>query len=159
MAEGYNNAAGVFVADRYVVKYKDKPHADGDNDNNWPVIRYADILLMYAEAINEKNNGPTQAAFAMVNDVRKRAGLAALPVTLNYNSFALAIEHERQVELAFEGHRWFDLVRTGRAVAVMSQHFKNMGRSTVVQNYHLLYPIPQTEVDVNPSLIKQNAGY
>lgn len=159
MAEGYNNAGGTFVADRYVLKYRDKPYADGDNDNNWPVIRYADIMLMYAEAINEKNNGPTQAAFTMANEVRKRAGLAALPATLNYNSFALAIERERQVELAFEGHRWYDLVRTGRAVAVMNQHFKNIGRSTVVQAYHVLYPIPQTEIDVNPSVMKQNAGY
>jgi hypothetical protein len=59
------------------------------------------------------------------------------------------------VELAFEGHRWFDLVRTGREVTVMNQHFK----STVVQDYNAVFPLPQTQIDINPEGIRQNPGY
>ena len=118
------------------------------------VLRYADVLLMYAEAINEAT-GPSTEAYDAINTVRKRAKLAPLPTGLSKAAFALAVEHERQVELAFEGHRWFDLVRTGRAVTVMNQHFK----STVVQDFNAVFPIPQTQIDINPAGIKQNPGY
>jgi hypothetical protein len=66
-------------------------------------------------------------------------------------AFRVAVEQERRVELAFEGHRWFDLVRTGRAAAVMA--------SKGMQPHHVLFPIPQSQIDINPSLIKQNPGY
>ncbi|WP_353718352.1 RagB/SusD family nutrient uptake outer membrane protein [Dyadobacter sp. 676] len=155
LALGYtDNVTGKYVADPYTLKFQDTPFADGDADNNWPVLRYADVLLMYAEAVNAVN-GPTAEAYDAVNAVRKRAKLAALPGGLSKPAFALAIEHERQVELAFEGHRWFDLVRTGRAVAVMNEHFKG----PVVQEFNAVFPIPQTQIDINPSGIKQNPGY
>lgn len=155
LATGYTDAQGVFIPDPYTLKYQDTPFADGDADNNWTVLRYADVLLMYAEALNEVNNGPTTEAYAAIDAVRKRASLAPLASGLSKAAFALAIEHERQVELAFEGHRWFDLVRTGRAVAVMNQHFK----APVVQDFNAVFPIPQTQIDVNPAGIKQNPGY
>jgi hypothetical protein len=155
LATGYTDAQGVFIPDPYTLKYQDTPFADGDADNNWTVLRYADVLLMYAEALNEVNNGPTTEAYAAIDAVRKRASLSPLASGLSKAAFALAIEHERQVELAFEGHRWFDLVRTGRAVAVMNQHFK----APVVQDFNAVFPIPQTQIDVNPAGIKQNPGY
>jgi hypothetical protein len=156
LATGYTDAAtGKFVADPYTLKYQDTPFAEGDADNNWTVLRYADVLLMYAEAVNEVNNGPATEAYDAINAVRKRAKLAGLPTGLSKAAFALAIEHERQVELAFEGHRWFDLVRTGREVIVMNQHFK----ASVVAEFNAVFPIPQTQIDVNPQGIKQNAGY
>lgn len=152
---GYtDNVTGKYVADPYTLKFQDTPFTDGDADNNWPVLRYADVLLMYAEAVNA-TDGPTTVAYDALNAVRKRAKLTALPIGLSKAAFALALERERQVELAFEGHRWFDLVRTGREVAVMNAHFK----APVVQDFNAVFPIPQTQIDINPSGIKQNPGY
>lgn len=155
MAESYT-ANGTVVNDKYTLKFRDVPYVDGDADNHWPVLRYADVLLMYAEAINEKNSGPSPEAYKAINDVRARAGLSALSAGLGHDAFALAMEHERQVELAFEGHRWFDLVRTGRALTVMNNHFAG---SITVKPFQLLYPIPQSQVSINPDGIKQNPGY
>lgn len=99
------------------------------NPVNWPVYRYADALLMQAECLNEIGFGNAQA-FTALNAVRARAGLPAktqgntnpaLAVNTQ-QEFRLAVEKERQVELAGEAHRWFDLVRTDRAVSVMTAH-------------------------------------
>lgn len=151
--------AGKTVLHNYVVKYSGTPAANLDSDNNWIVLRYADVLLMYAEALNELGfvaNGP---AFDLLNQIRTRAGLPiktfananpALQIT-SQAQFRLALEQERRVELAFEGHRWFDLVRTDRALAVLAD--KGM------QPHHVLLAIPQSQVDINPSMIVQNPGY
>lgn len=147
---------GTTINDKYTLKFRDVPYVDGDADNHWPVLRYADVLLMYAEAINEKNGGPSPEAYSALNSVRARAGLTAATAGLSHDAFALRIEHERQVELAFEGHRWFDLVRTGRALAVMNAHFAG---AITVQPFQLLYPVPQSQVTINPDGIKQNPGY
>lgn len=156
MAESYVSETGQTVNERYTVKFRDKPFVDGDADNHWPVLRYADVLLMYAEALNEKNSGPGTEALKYFNDVRARAGLLPLATIIDKNSFSLAIEHERQVELAFEGHRWFDLLRTGRAAQVLNTHFNN---TITVKPYQLLFPVPQSQVNVNPTGIPQNPGY
>ncbi|GAB3279821.1 RagB/SusD family nutrient uptake outer membrane protein [Larkinella harenae] len=156
LAVGYTDVVtGKFVADPYTLKFQDTPFAEGDADNNWPVLRYADVLLMYAEALNQANGSPTSEALDAVNAVRQRAKLAPLLTGMGKAAFALAIEHERQVELACEGHRWFDLVRTGRAVPVMNGHFKG----PVVEEFNTVFPIPQTQIDVNPQGITQNPGY
>lgn len=115
---------------------------------NFEIIRYADILLMYAEVTGDSE---------YLNMVRSRAGLpeygsAGYPSDL-YPTLDLAIEHERRVELAFEFHRFFDLVRTGRAIEVM----QSKGYSNINSN-RLLWPIPQSAIDVNPDLT-QNPGY
>jgi hypothetical protein len=144
------------VYDPYTIKYKDIPFTERDADNNWMVLRYADILLMYAEALNELNEGPNNEAYSMVNQVRARAGLDSLTDGLNKTDFAMALEHERQVELAFEGHRWFDLVRTGRALQVMNAHFHGV---IAIQPHQLLFPIPQRQININPTIIFQNDGY
>ncbi|MDB5241048.1 MAG: RagB/SusD domain protein [Spirosoma sp.] len=137
----------------YVYKYLD-PSATGNNDgnNNYPIIRYPDVLLMYAEALNEQN-GPASEAYAAVNRIRKRAGLADL-VDLNKDQFRDAVLLERRLELAFEGHRWYDLVRTKRLISAV----KAQNPTISVQERHYLLPIPQTERDVNPAL-EQNPGY
>jgi starch-binding outer membrane protein, SusD/RagB family len=93
------------------------------NPSNFVVYRYADAILMLAECLNEASF-PNADAFRYLNQVRVRAGLperTSANIT-SQNDFRLAIERERRVELAGEGHRWFDLIRTGRVEAVMSAH-------------------------------------
>ncbi|MBC6369171.1 RagB/SusD family nutrient uptake outer membrane protein [Algoriphagus sp. AK58] len=143
----------------YILKYRSTPAANLDADVNWIVLRYADVLLMYAEALNEVGyvaNGP---AFEFLNQIRTRAGLPALSSTnanpslriTNQTEFRLAVEKERRSELAFEGHRWFDLVRTGRAIEVLA--------SKGMQAHQALFPIPQSQIDINPGVMTQNPGY
>ena len=137
----------------YVNKYLD-PTATGNNDgaNNYPIIRYPDVLLMYAEALNEQAAGNADA-YTAVNRLRKRAGLPDL-AGLSQEQFREAILLERRLELAFEGHRWYDLARTKRLVSAI----KAQNPAIPVQDRHYLFPIPQTERDVNPAL-EQNPGY
>jgi starch-binding outer membrane protein, SusD/RagB family len=151
--------SGNTVNHNYIIKYAGVPAANLDGDNNWIVLRYADVLLMYAEALNELGYVADGPAFTYLNLVRSRAGLesktgtnsnAALQVT-DQASFRLAIEQERRVELAFEGHRWFDLIRTSRAVTVLAP----LG----MQAHHVLFPVPQSQIDINPTLVTQNPGY
>ncbi len=137
----------------YVFKYLD-PTATGNGDgaNNYPIIRYPDVLLMYAEALNEQGAGNAEA-YAAVNRLRSRAGLPAL-AGLNQADFRDAVLLERRLELAFEGHRWYDLARTRRLISAM----KAQNPAIVVQDWHYLFPIPQVDRDVN-SLLEQNPGY
>lgn len=88
------------------------------NDNI--IYRYADVLLMYAECLNE--NGNTSSAATYLNQVRTRAGLDNTTATTQAE-MDTAIENERLLELCFEGHRWYDLVRRGRITEVMENHF------------------------------------
>ncbi len=96
------------------------------------IYRYADVLLMYAECLNE--TGSTSQAATYLNMVRNRAGLENTTATTKA-AMTLAIENERLLELNFEGHRWYDLVRTGRITAVMESHFshRTQGLSAVAQ--------------------------
>ena len=119
------------------------------SDQNYIFIRLADILLLKAEALNE--TGDLAGAAALVNLIRTRAKLGNIPAN-NQADMRLAIEKERRLELAFEGIRWFDLKRTGRAIDVMT----TVGYH-VTQN-KLVFPIPQAELDKNTKLV-QNPGY
>jgi len=96
------------------------------------VYRYADVLLMYAEALNEGTS--TTEAVKYLNEVRTRAGVANTTAA-NQAEVRLAIENERFLELHFEGHRWFDLVRTGRITPVMEAHYQHRvpGLAPVIQ--------------------------
>ena len=147
--------ATISTADTILVKYGFAPAEQGESD--WPVIRYADVLLMLSEALNEEGYAADGEAFDLLNRVRNRAGLAALTAAevSDQEAFRRAIEHERRVELAGEGHRWFDLVRTGRFMEVMN------GKGFNVEPRHEVFPIPQREIDnVNdPTLLSQNTGY
>ena len=122
-----------------------------DASNNYPIIRYADVLLMYAEAQNEL--GQTADAYTYVNQIRTRAKLPPL-ANLSQTDFRDALMNERRWELCFEGHRWFDLVRTGTLVSTL----RAKGNANI-QDFHVLYPVPQRDIDVNPNLNPQNNGY
>ncbi|CAN5894946.1 hypothetical protein BH24BAC1_BH24BAC1_29560 [soil metagenome] len=130
--------------------------------NNYRFIRYADVLLMYAETLN--NLGRTADAYQYVSRVRQRAGLAPLSVAkpgLTQAQFQTQMEHERVTELAGEGHRWNDLARWGyfesqAKVDVLKQ--RDPAFSTFAVGTHHLLPLPQRDVDINPNLT-QNDGY
>jgi uncharacterized protein (UPF0297 family) len=127
------------------------------SDQNYIFIRLADILLLKAEALNE--TGDQAGAAALVDQIRKRAGLAKTTAA-SQADLRLAIEKERRLELAFEGHRWYDLKRTGRAIAVMNAAKGVNGQSLgyALTTNRLVWPIPQAELDKNIKLV-QNAGY
>ena len=122
------------------------PQTNGP-EHDWIEIRLGDVILMYAEALNENSN--TTAALTELNKIRTRAGLAASTATTQAE-VRQAILDERRLELAFEGHRWFDLVRTGTVDAEMGE--------TVNPNYYL-FPIPISEVLASGGVITQNPGY
>ncbi len=127
--------------------------ADEDN-NNVVVFRLAEMFLIRAEARAKQNNVMgSGSAQEDINVLRARAK-APLVATASQAQMLLIVEDERRMELAFEGHRWYDLVRTGRANAIMSAFSPNW-KST-----YELWPIPQTEIQNNPSLVgQQNPGY
>jgi hypothetical protein len=150
--------------DRNVVLEFDGNNARGA-DNGWTVIRYgpfdniqvlrlAEMYLIRAEARAQQDNisGGNSAA-ADINVVRQRAGVPLIE-GLSKNQVLLAIENERRMELCFEGHRWYDLVRTGRAQAVMDEFTSNWTSKDE------LWPIPLREIINNPALQNaQNPGY
>lgn len=132
-----------------------KPTVITDGGSDVVVLRYADVLLMQAEVENELGNTiPAQQA---LNKVRTRANLdnttAADQATLR-----LAIELERRLELIGEGHRWLDLLRTGKAIETMNAWFVAQNKPITITSKHLLFPIPQNQIDTDPS-IKQNPEY
>lgn len=128
------------------VKYgRTNAFSDDDAPNNWVVFRYADVLLMLAEAVGEGDEG-----YSLINQVRARAGLAAIDAS-SPGSFNEKLLQERRVELAFENHRWADLRRFGVAESVMSAHNKPI-------NGKIFFAIPQRELDLNSNLV-QNPGY
>jgi hypothetical protein len=147
------------IGERYNQKAWVPAHS-GLQDNgpgNIRVLRYSDILLLAAEALNE--NGKPAEALVYLNQVRKRArgtNNFILPdvTTTNQSELREKIYKERRVELALEQHRWFDLLRWGRAGSVMQA----LGK-TFVGGKHELMPIPQTEIDLTSEKIKQNPMY
>jgi hypothetical protein len=121
---------------------------------NFPVLRYADVLLMYAEVLNEQEGAP-QEAIDMLNRVRERADLD--PIFPNSKEeFQLALEEEYRKEFAFEGQYWFYLVRSGRAVTVMNNFFEEMGQNITIDQKDLIYSIPESEMNIFPGLYEQN---
>ncbi|GHB80031.1 RagB/SusD family nutrient uptake outer membrane protein [Persicitalea jodogahamensis] len=148
----------------YCNKYK-PPIAAPDNraGDNFPILRYSDVLLMQAEVLNEQ--GKTSEAIPLVQMVRNRAKLTTPISATDKVSLQNLIAKERQVELCFENHRWYDLKRTGKAIEVMTAHGKREiamkpylyeGAYNITPN-KLLAPIPANEVLVNK--LTQNPGY
>jgi len=123
---------------------------------NFPVIRYADVLLMYAEALNEINGGPTQEAYDAINKVRERAHIADLAPELNQSDFREAVFLERRKEFIQEGNRWFDLSRRGGTY--LYDALKKFPAKTGAAVKDTLYPVPQSEIELNP-LLTQNPGW
>ena len=146
----YQNT-GYFV--RKYAPLKANTAGDGAIPLNWAnnirEIRYADVLLMAAEAI-VRSGGSESTAQNYLNQVRARVGLAA--VTSSGNDLLEAIYTERRMELALEGHRFFDLVRTGKAASVL-------GSKGFVAGTHEFLPIPQSEIDLSNNALEQNTGY
>ena len=148
------NASGAADTRRAVTLHADGRTAikfpkDGGlgSEHDWIELRLGDVILLYAEALNE--NGNTAAALTQLNRIRSRAGLADSSAT-SQADVRQAIQDERRLELAFEGHRWFDLVRTNTVNAEMGE--------TVSSNYHV-FPIPTSEVRSTNGVITQNTGY
>jgi hypothetical protein len=166
----------IYFGKIYVKKYISNLIYENDGENDWPVIRYADVLLMLAEA-----QGFTPNSVALINQIKTRAGLLPLTNITTEAAFEKALSDERRWEFAFENQRWFDLVRFKTTmnsidpIAVLKTHFSNM-YSTHYAQYpqplslielqnlitpeKLLLPIPQREIDINTTIvIAQNPGY
>ena len=128
------------------------PAANNETSADFPVMRCAEVMLMYAEAVNELSTVPTQEALDALNAVRTNAGLAGktLEELPTKETFRQAVYKERRLELALECDRWFDIVRTGQMATVFPG----------IATYRQLYPIPQTEIEnVNDKTGWQNEGY
>jgi hypothetical protein len=127
------------------------------SDNNYIFYRLADVLLLKAEALNEL--GDVNGAATLVNQIRTRAKLSNTTASTQ-DAMRSAIALERRLELAFEGHRWFDLKRTGQAIQVMNNATGANGENLGYQlnQNTLVWPIPQSELDKNKQLV-QNPGY
>ena len=178
-------AQEIYLGDRYLSK-KYAMYTDGDGGKTYKlahatrgpinnkVIRYADVLLMYAEACCELGGADLTAAKNALNEVRTRAGLATFPgytykvnginqtTTDTQEDLRKAIRHERRVELAMEAHRWFDLCRWGIAKATLEAYIARESEAAKAEfgtfaPKNVLFPIPQKEVEL--SGIKQNDGY
>lgn len=160
---GYKDANGNFVAvlpttsQTYTKKYLTPVATSNDSRANWKVIRYADVLLMYSEVLNENGKTteaqlPSSNANATLNKVRARAGQPEI-TGLSQNALRDQILQERRLELCFEGNRWFDLVRTGRAINVMQPYG--------MKSHMTVFPVPLSQVLLinNPSIFPQNDGY
>ena len=128
------------------------PATNNETSADFPVMRCAEVMLMYAEAANELSTAPTQAALDALNAVRINANLAGktLAELSTKDAFRRAVYKERRLELALECDRWFDIVRTGQMADVFPG----------IAAYRQLYPIPQTEIEnVNDKTGWQNEGY
>ena len=122
-----------------------------DGKVNWRVIRYADVLLMLAEALNENNK--TTQALPYLNQVHKRAGLTEIAAGLTQSQLRDSIALERRLELYLEGTRWFDLVRTGEAMNACAKYG--------MKSHMTIFPVPQTQIEVvnDKDIFDQNEGY
>lgn len=123
---------------------------------NFPVIRYADILLLKAEVLNEINGGPTADAYAAINEVRSRANVGGLSTGLNQADFRDSVFLERRKEFIQEGMRWFDLSRRGGSY--LYDALKKLPAKTGAALKDTLFPIPQSEIDINGALTN-NPGW
>ncbi|MCK8495951.1 RagB/SusD family nutrient uptake outer membrane protein [Spirosoma sp. RP8] len=149
----------------FVYKWRSNPNAFNSPDNYY-ILRLADVMLMFAEASNEQN-GPNQEAFTRLNAVRTRAGLPALTQAdlATKQAFRDEVDRQRRLELAFEGERWFDLLRYARQTQADAGATHKVTALDIIQQIrgardvnYLLFPIPQSEINNNP-LIQQNPGY
>lgn len=138
----------------------------GQSSLNWPQIRYAQVLLSYAEAQNEVGGGPSQAAYDALKSIRTRAGLTT-PALATYTqaSFREAVWRERWHELCYEGITWFDMVRLRKVYKESTNGFEDFVGHLFPDNNaklaakHLLFPLPTEEMKNNINLKPQNPDY
>ncbi len=162
---------GKYLPDEPYYEYPPKENLSG---TNFPLFRYAEVLLIYAEAQNEANGGPDATAIEAYNQVRRRAGLSEWPNVTGpdgntypntQDGFRQAVRQERRYELAFESKRLADLRRWGilesliKNRATLPDHTQeDVIRAQNITKYHNLWPIPYYEIQRNPKL-KQNPGF
>jgi hypothetical protein len=157
----YNAATGAtvnFGAPRFnkFIDYSLSPlTSQAQSGLNFPVIRYADVLLLYAETVNELNGGPITDAYTAINKVRTRAGIANLTAGLSQAAFRDSVFFERRKEFILETNRWFDLSRRGGSY--LYDALKKIPAKTGAALKDTLYPIPQVEIDL--AGLTQNAGW
>jgi hypothetical protein len=145
MGTSWINVNEEVIEQNYVRKYESNPPQENDSDNNFVVFRYADVLLMLAEALGE-----SPESYDLINEVRTRAGLDAIDATAP-GSFQDKLLKERQVELAFENHRWPDLKRFGVVTDKLIEAESDVINAGDIRN---LFFIPQREIDINPNFIQ-----
>ena len=166
----FNKTTGVIVDNanaRYCSKFIDPDMtSEWDGENDFPVIRLADVMLLYAEAKNELE-GPSDEALSRLNAIRERAGLpvytlAELP---SKYAFRKAVRNERRLELAFENQRFFDLLRWGTAVSTINEFLAGEPFYAAydyvvnpIAGWQTLLPIPISVININKS-VAQNPGY
>lgn len=148
----------------YIYKYFDKQAIDNDarSELNFTIYRLADVMLMYAEAANRAEGGPSALAYQALNAIRSRAELPPLQ-NLSQDAFEQAVWAERYYELAYESKIWFDMVRTRKVRNDLTKQFDNFVGHTNLYGKtftanQLLFPIPQREIDNNRNLT-QNPGF
>ena len=126
-----------------------------DDNLNFILIRYADVLLMKAEALNEINDTSNEK-YEALKAVRSRAGLTSITATdnLSKEQFADVLLEERLHEFCCEHMRRWDLIRFGKLAEYMKNH-----AGVTIQPYHVLYPIPQAAIDANDAITENNEGY
>jgi hypothetical protein len=173
---GYNLANFIFPSKPkgslyYVNKYYNTKDTRGLSTWNFPLIRYAEVLLVRAEALNETGYSANGEAFTLLNQIRTNAGLTALTSSElpNQSAFRVALRKERRIELSFEVKRYFDLNRYGIMDQVIQQQMditkgltfptKNMITHPITGKKYFLYPIPNIEFANNANLGEQNPGY
>ena len=154
-------------------KYEFPPTGNASG-TNYPLFRFSEVLLIYAEAVNEANGSPTAEAIEAFNRVRRRAGisewpnvndLSGNPYPDTQDGFRRAIRQERRWELCYEGKRLFDLRRWGNLVETVKARAQvsdptpqDLIRAINIELKHNLYPIPYEEIKRN-SRLRQNPGY
>ncbi len=138
----------------------------GQSSMNWNQIRYAQVLLTYAEAQNESGGGPNQAAYDALKKIRDRAGLITPALgTFTQATFREAVWRERWHELCYEGVTWFDMIRLRKVYVEATNGFDNFvghkfpDNNATLAEKHLLFPLPTAEMQNNPNLTPQNPGY
>ncbi len=165
---GYQNeTSGQWVDDAYVSKYISPVTAQYDGESDWPIMRVADALLLYAEVLNEMD-GPSEEALKYLNMTRERAQIATYTLAdlSSRYAFRMAVRDDRRMELAFENVRWFDLLRWGTASDVVSEHLAtelfygdyDPAVVTTVEGWQTMLPIPISVLNINPD-VAQNVGF
>ncbi len=133
-----------------------------EDESDFIILRYTDVLMMYAEAKTELNQ-INDTVYNIMNMVRTRAGVAPIPSNLSQDEMRNAIRLERKLEFAFEGLRYFDIRRWGIAEeefnAIASDKVYSFGSVKSFKSSNYLWPIPQSAIDVNPNLSPNNPGY
>ncbi|TKG97047.1 RagB/SusD family nutrient uptake outer membrane protein [Puteibacter caeruleilacunae] len=132
----------------------DLNHIGHGAGNDFPVYRLADVMLCLAEAINNKNGGPTTEAYGLINQVRDRAGLDDLAEGMSQTDFNDALLLERGHELYCEGHRRQDLIRHGKYI-----EYGKLVPNNLAADHKVLYPIPNGAITESKGAVKQNTGY